>query len=247
MIPFVGFVEWPQNTNFYIFVFATIPLVYFADMRSFSLFSKFGAGPVSRIHALKSFVLFLIWGVVNPDSILNYFHQPFTGGGIILSIIICVFFSSKLRVGNIDKQVTSAMLPVVICFAIVDVLNKSSMDIASNTGGVFAYIFIQSLFIVLAFGIMRFLKKDVAVVKIAIDKRYIKGSFLLCLFFFCVMVLKNFAFMQAPNPAYVTVIMLLSPIWVTSFNKITKYPDKTNIRAGLGVVFGIVMLTLLTI
>ncbi len=248
MLPFVFVIQWPHHPLFYLLVICTAPLVYYPEIKTHQLILKFGGGPVSRLNSLKTLMLFFLWCLIKPSSLNQYFDQPLKGLGVLAAISICVFFSSKLRRDRIDYTVMKAMIFVVTFFAFVDILNKNAMDLVSSKEGVFAYMFLQTFFVLVIFSLREVIRKTKSDSKRQkINPVYLKAGFIISLIWIMIIILKNFAFMNTPNPAYVTAIMLLSPIWVTIFNHLTQYPDQTNIRASLGVVCGIILLAILTI
>ena len=56
---------------------------------------------------------------------------------------------------------------------------------------------------------------------------------------------KTMALRVAPNPGYVTALLLIAPIFIFALNKHYKIPDSVSVRAGFAMMFFLFLLAVL--
>ena len=56
---------------------------------------------------------------------------------------------------------------------------------------------------------------------------------------------KTLALRVAPNPGYVTALLLVAPIFVSVLNRTRKIPDDVSVKAGFSMIFFLLLLILL--
>ena len=56
---------------------------------------------------------------------------------------------------------------------------------------------------------------------------------------------KTLALRVAPNPGYVTALLLVAPIFVYVLNRTGKVPDNVSVKAGFSMIFFLLLLILL--
>ncbi len=56
---------------------------------------------------------------------------------------------------------------------------------------------------------------------------------------------KTLALRVAPNPGYVTALLLVAPIFVYVLNRTRKIPDDVSVKAGFSMIFFLLLLILL--
>ncbi len=244
LVPGLFFITWPTAPLFYLLSALNGVIVCYSDTRIYNLVSKYGGGSISRSLPLSVVWVFVIWVVISPMTLSGYIARPLISLGLLSSIILCVICTIKMRQGPLDREVLLEMAPVLIAFGSVDIINKMAMDMAPNYHGIYLYIFIQSTALLLSFYAFSRYDKNFLTVFNWRDQRYIKAGLVLFLTSVAYIIFKNTAFVFADNPGYVSTVLLLSPVWITLYNKIIRYPDQTNIRYGLGIVLGVILLTI---
>lgn len=243
------FIEIPKSPIFYLAVLSTVPMMIYQDVRQLDAIRKYGAGVVSRIMPLAILITFIVWGMVSPEWRHEFFARPLILQGVIiicLGVIIgTAIYQSKSR---FDVRVMAYLWPVLFTSGIGSVLNKISMINASSLmGGVVVYMFIQSAGVGghLLYKEFRDQQKNGRSERDnGFSKDYAKAGTLLIAIGFVSMTLKNIAMAFTPNPAYVSAITLLAPIWIILFNKINSVEDRAHIPAGITIVASVCILLL---
>jgi hypothetical protein len=72
------------------------------------------------------------------------------------------------------------------------------------------------------------------------------GGALLLLSLAGLILFKMYAMRDVTNPSYVVALICTAPLWITLYNKMTKTPDPTDLRAGFAFVVCMIGLVLLS-
>lgn len=138
------------------------------------------------------------------------------------------------------------MMPLICITAIVSVLGKLSIDYAEFDSGVFVYVFVQSI-VMLVFALLFNTKGQTVHVSDFFNRKQFFCSALLAVVMLITILSRVYAFRYVDNPAYVNAIVLTSPFWVMLFYKLVKHEEKGDILSGVGIVFCAIVLTFLVV
>jgi hypothetical protein len=246
---------------FYVAVLGTSLLAFNADSMLMGCIKDFGAGPVSRVFALTIPTSFIMWSVLHPSSLNPLIENPVSGTGAVTALILTTYFIFQLRACSISSSLLKRFIPVVVLlFAPIDIINKTAMDRAGDDViiGAFYYVFIQSIgiiCIVLLWTMIKHLalrmrgktksKKqqtfDVTLLQLDIRKQKWRKIFVgvssVAFFFMAYLFFKNLAMKVTLNPAYITLLVGLSPFWIIVINRLTNFKDDSDIKSGIGLIF----------
>jgi hypothetical protein len=78
-----------------------------------------------------------------------------------------------------------------------------------------------------------------------IAPQMIKPGVLLILFSTLLIVAKTMALRVAPNPGYVTALLLIAPIFIFALNRFQKIPDEVSVTEGFAMIFFLLLLVVL--
>lgn len=245
MLPILFVIPWPNQPLFYIFLALQAPLVVLQDIKIFNLTAKHGAGIVTRIEPLSMVALFFMWLLITPSLLLEHLASPLSFAGIVLALFFIAYCSLSMRKCSVNTHVLREMLPLFILFPVINILGKWSIDQAEFDHAVFLYLFFQSLFVLgcgLIFnrrmqGVSRAELIDPAKIWLCMIVTFAMGVSVLG---------RVYAFRYVDNPAYVSAIILLSPFWIILFYKLVRHKESGNIMPGIGIVCGVITLSLLT-
>lgn len=243
LLPFTFFVEAPSEPIFYISTFVAALLAFFADSLLMNSSAKFGAGTTSRILPISPLLGFVIWLVVNPESFYKFIDTPVIGTGIVLSLIGCVYAISHLQRCEISKRAFVYLVPVILCFAINDTMNKTAQDNSGFWNGIIWYTFFLALVSIVT-GLLLHMK-DKSIVSSLQDKVLLKAAFLIALSYGTAMIGRNISMVYTDNPAYTSIIAGSTPLFIFVYHKIFNIEDNANVKAGLLFTMSVLMLIFL--
>jgi len=243
-LPFLFFITWPTSPWFYFFTILTGPFAYYKDMVLYDFTAKFGAGVVTRIEPLSVPLVFIAWLLLDFSLFQKQIEMPLVFAGIVLCIGAATFFTSRLRHCSVNKKVLRAMVPLVICSGMLNLIGKGSTEYMPDDSSVLVYIFVQSVIIV-AISVWRLGMASAKQVLVFKDNKLLTGVLFLGLSLFVVIGLRMLAIKGAANPAYATSVMLTGPFWVLLFNRLLKHKEEGNIVNGIGIVVSVILLAFL--
>ncbi len=252
ILPLAFFIEWPSSPIYYIAVITTGFFSGFGDIRSYNTVAKLGGGIVSRLMPLLVPVSFIGWFIASPSDIIIYLEKPLVFLGIITAITAIVLFVMQLhKKCEISKEAIWLMMPVVFLYGMNGVLAKIAMNHAELYQGVYFYIFIQTISLLISvssFSLWQNRKKTINDIykSIKISRKLIITSILISIFIILHMIFKISSFAFIDNPAYPNALVLLSPLWVILFYKIIRHKEEANVSAGIGILISAIVLVFLT-
>lgn len=244
LTPCLFFIEIPTSLVFYSATCATALIASYTDIKAMNGAIKFGAGVSLRLMPYSLWGVFFVWVVVSPIYRESFLAQPMLALGVMGALMCAAIGSTFLRKCTLSKEAFIFFAPVLVCSIMVDVLNKTAMDSSSVLGGIIMYGWLQGVIVSFVC-----LVKQVLVQKRSIstlfEKRVMYAGLLIGGGFLFANIFKNTAMTFTINPAYVSAIILLSPIWTSLFYRLKGEKEQANEWAGLLVVASSIMLVIL--
>ena len=239
LLPFVMTHRPVENIWFYVFCIAQGLAIAFNDYRFFRATKAFGAEVSTSLHPLAIGVVFVLWLVITPSQIVYFFEHPLR----LLAVVACLSGVTvailKMCRARAGKKALQYLGPVLFTLAIGDVLNKKAMEYGAEnlTSAIIYYMFITGIVCGLC-NLWIFLHKRGSEPKTIFKPLNLYHGAVVALAVILLMVFKNSAMYSTPNPAYVSAVILLYPLWIIWANGLylrwhhsASYP-----RAGLSSV-----------
>jgi len=125
------------------------------------------------------------------------------------------------------------------------VFNKFAMD-HSPQSGIYFFAFIQSIGVVLLIPVMAKTGFYTDKTYFVMNRRIVFAGGAVAIPWIAHMITKGYAFKLVDNPAYVSAIMLMAPLFIALFYRIIKHKETADVKSGYGVVISAIILVLLT-
>lgn len=237
-LPVLLFTGMPDDPVFYIATLVTAVIWSYADLSSFRATEEFGAGPVTRFIPLNVIVTFFMWMAVEPGLLEQYRAQPLIALGLTASIAAAVFCAMRMQPYALSRAAMRALAPIVIMSGMGVVFAKLALDHAGTSGAhaaVFGYIVLQSLAMVLVFGALEAVKHPVPRA-IFTGPVAIQAGIIMGLNSVVHLVCKAYAYRMVENPAYVSVIILTTPLWVLLYYRLVRKQAVGDLRPAFAVL-----------
>ena len=239
------FYPWPITPIFYIAVALTSILVFYADRTGYQLIGEIDAGAISRLSPLIAVFSFIFWAVWSPATLLFYINHPLIGIGLTLSLLMVVYFAMHLRANcPVSRQALRRYIPAMVCYGLVDILNKTAMDAVDLESGIVSYIFFQSVGIVLL-GLlsMGWQRSTATFGQPWRNKQLAVASLMIAGFWLGAMIFRQAAIKLSESPAYPTTLGLSSPIWIILIYALIGYREKARVKEGLMMLAALAIFT----
>lgn len=192
-------------------------------------------GAITRLIPLNVLVTFVMWIVIDPDVLYGYLDNPVQGAGIVAATCGAVFFAMRMQKNPVSRHALRALGPVILMSGMGVVFAKIALDQADMHSGVFGYMVVQAFFMILIFGALEAVWHPVPRAVFA-GRVAIQTGFLMGLNSVAHLIFKSYAYQLVANPAYVSVVILTTPLWVLLYYRLVKKQVVGDIKAGLAVV-----------
>lgn len=247
--PFTFLFPLPQNLYYWGLLILQGWLIGFYDSHLFFASARYGAGPTSRVMAVTVLITTIIWWLMTPHEFLKILQN-----GTVFSLLIFILLGFTVSYwlmlkDSITKEITFYMAPVILALAFMSVITKDiAIHSSSSWSGIIYYLTV-STFVSGIYNSYLFVKKEKLDMSGYIRQVFsapTRAAGLYIVGFSAALIMaKTIALRVAPNPGYVTALLLTSPFFVLIMNKYNRIPDDFSLLAGLfNVLFLIALLVL---
>ncbi|MBQ8482315.1 MAG: hypothetical protein IJ532_07255 [Alphaproteobacteria bacterium] len=241
--PFLFFIEIPQDSKYWGLLIMQGICIGIYDSRIFFASAKFGAGPTSRFMAVTVLLTTFAWWLLTPQKFL----QLFTQGNLLITLmlILCGFSFCywQMLQSEVSRAAAVYTLPAVLALSSMSIITKYiATDGRSLWQGLICYLtistFISGVYNMLCYRLQK--QND-----IIISKQMLKTGTLLVAFSSVLIIAKTMALRIAPNPGYVTALLLIAPLFIYALNQHYKISDTISLEAGFAMIFFLILLAFL--
>lgn len=247
--PFTFLFPLPQNFYYWGLLILQGWLIGFYDSHLFFASARYGAGPTSRVMAVTVLITTIIWWLMTPHEFDKILANK-TVFSLLIFILLGFTVSYWLMLkDSITKEITFYMAPVILALAFMSVITKDiAIHSSSSWSGIIYYLTV-STFVSGVYNSYLFVKKEKLDIKGYVRQVFsapTRAAGLYIVGFSAALIMaKTIALRVAPNPGYVTALLLTSPFFVLIMNKYNRIPDDFSLLAGLfNVLFLIALLVL---
>lgn len=226
--PFIFIISPISNATFYVLAVIQGCLVAFMDNRFFAIAKRHGAEIVSSVQPLSLVIIFTIWVMLNPEQIVLFSENPYLMTGIVLSVLGITVAVFALVADTKTLSVFKKIWWLVPGVSAIDILNKKIMTECGTEilSGLYYYTLVVS-FVAGICNLLVVLKNKQNLKEIFRLPVLGKGVVIILIILLS-MFSKNYAMYMSQNPAYVSSIILLAPVWVMFLNEI--YLKKEDVQ-----------------
>ena len=234
LTPFTPFMNWPAGGLFYP-VAILLGVSIFIGMGVVMNMSARGRGRISQLQMpIKVFLVFGLWLVVDHASWVTFSSDWQRIIGVSLSFALALGALQFMRKNDTSWRALLEIAPIGVMFAVIDVLIKYATMGEPALPTVFAlcYVAMVSAWVCSASWLVanRKTRRKLRV------KNAFKVSALIAASAFVAFTCINYSIMSAPNPAYVSILLLLTPFWISVIHWLRKVPDDASPLAGAALV-----------
>jgi len=251
LLPILIFYPVKYSPTFYLMSVLQGCIVAYTDYLAFKANQTYGSETVSSILPLSVILVFILWCFINPSTVLTYLENPLKTLCIIASLLGVIIALIKYQKTPLTKKAFIHLTPVLFLSALISILNKLIMSYSGDNPLLCACWRVFILSVIIAFIHFNMYKAKHLPFKALIDaKTLIKGSIFVLLIL--VLILKSLAMLYTQNPAYVSCITYLAPVWIMllsyQFNILTFKKNHWQIskKYELLLIASIIVLVVLT-
>lgn len=204
--------DWPDSPVFYVCAFAAALLMSYAGEITFNLSAKYGGPLVSLSKPLAILCAFFIWAAIEFSETIVMLSDPLRVLGISLAFVLAFWSQLRLIKDNVNiKQAMKYLIVAALISGMVSPIVKYGMSYTVEVQQVLIWIFFfHGLGSILCFT-RHALKRNNEPVY---SKGFVKFGLTLGPFHVVIGAMFAWAVHLSPNPAFVSLITLLSTVWL---------------------------------
>ncbi len=218
-------------------------VLVFMDVRILDASRAHGGAVVAQVLALRIWLMFFVWSAIDFSGTLGLLERLEVFTGILGALALGSFSLWFMNRCSVSKAVVIMLVPALAAIVVHAVLLKITMDNFPEPEAALFYGFVAVLAgSVTSYCWLLVRRKAKEIYEISL----IRAGIILGIISAVMLASRFTSFIDAPNPAYVYAIALLSTVWLYIAHKILRIPDRRNILAGFGLVVSAALLIWLT-
>ncbi len=242
------YMHWPDARNFYLVAGLNGATMAIGMILFFHLASKRSGRVSCMILPLAAFSAYVTWWMIEPTERPDFMDQPFRVLLAAVSFTLVSISFQRLRDNDASWDSFVIVLPVGVCFGILDAMTKQVMDNNYHVYGlVLAYTF-------LSLGVCAVIAWIAAIPPPLggrptgfFDGKLLWGAFWCGFWTVGMMIAGVFSLSSAPNPSMTGLVMVFTPLWLFALNYARRVHDEVSIPASLLILAGAAGLVLSTV
>ena len=249
-MPFLLFFPTPTSAYYWGLLILQGWLIGIYDSHLFFAAAKYGAGPTSRFMAITVLVTTFLWWLLTPKEFVALLQQ----GNVFITLLLVLFgftfcYWQMIRT-KISRQTARYIMPAVFALAGMSIITKYIALGGSSVWQSIAYYLSVATFVSGCYNLKCYIQHRRNIIfKQKIDEVFSRrmwkiGGYLIG-FSAALITAKTMALRAAPNPGYVTALLLVAPFFVFALNQHYKIPDNVSVRASFAMMFFLLLLAVL--
>ena len=250
--PFVAQIIWPSHGLFYVYFFAATFFVFAGDIILYEAARQHGGRLTTLFMPVKIITAFLLWAAIDRVFLMDFFQTPLTSTGVLLFLLLSVYAIFSLRRCEASWPAFKKVFWVAISYTLLDVFIKLGMEKTSFLDTALLFVFIRAMIgVPIALLMLRFQQENGVLESwrgISTNKRsfLLAAGLLLGGFSAANTFSINMAVGLSPNPGYISVLLLLSVVWLSVYNRVRGFDDRASVKNIALLLVSAVGLILLT-
>lgn len=242
-VPFLFCFPVPQDYHYWALLVTQGFCIGIYDSHIFFASARFGAGPTSRFMAVTVLLTTFLWWFLTPQQFMRLWQQE--NVVMTLLLVLCGFTLCYWQMWRqeVSREAAKYTMAAVIALAVMSVITKYIATESHSLEQGLTYYLTVSTFFSGCYNLWRYRQKygqvDLAVI---CSGSMLKIGLWLVLFSTVLIVAKTMALRLAPNPGYVTALLLTAPLFIFALNRYNKIEDNVSVTEGFAMIFFLVLL-----
>lgn len=242
-LPFLFFIKIPTDWRYWGLLIAQGICIGIYDSRIFFASARYGAGATSRFMSVTVLLTTFAWWFLTPQK----FWQLFAQGNMLvtLMLVLCGFSFCywQMLKSKVSKATAAYTMPAVLALAAMSIITKYiATEGNSLWQGLICYLtistFVSGLYNMSWYCVQKTKQPILSIKMLKIGAYLVAFSSIL-------IIAKTMALRIAPNPGYVTALLLIAPLFIYALNRHYKISDTVSLEAGFAMIFFLAMLVVL--
>lgn len=245
LLPAVFFVPWPVDLHFYLAATGVALIFTIGTLIQLELSAQKSGRVSSMYMPLEALIAAIIWILIFSPAWQDYLSHPALTGGIALGFIIASVALLKLRPQDVSWQSFLLVAPIGITYAIAGVVTKIALPETMLPSMAITFVIVNFAVMALILGLALGSKRKLT--RRTFSGRALAtglGAGLLSALAFGSFVM---GVAYAPNPGYISAVVMLLPVWLLAWHKARGIEDRADIKTAALVVVGLALLLVMAL
>ncbi len=244
--PMTLFIDFPKNPLFYMAAITHGVSMVIGTAVILNMASKHNGRIATMYIPVQIFASFALWIAISPNMWDFYLKQPANIIYVMFPFALMSFALFSMRKADASFKLFLQIAPIGFIYALADTIAKlGSADTAFMQN--FAYLYVVfNTGLVCATPFLFIPKLRIRPDEPLMAPEMLKPAFMLALVGLVSFMLFLTALQLSPNPAYVTAIGTLTPVWLMFYNHYTNENDGGDKRTAILMIISALALVILT-
>lgn len=220
MLPFTYFFPFNPGWPFWTLCVVSGMMIAYSDTHFLNAISSFDSEISFSIQPLSIGLTFFLWLAVKPSLFVGYWHSPVNSFFLLLCLLGIISAILMIRQAPINWSKLKFLLPCLLIITLTDGIQKVLMGLGSDNIGAASFYYLMITSLVAGLGNMAvFVQKERNLRLLLVPKNIFFGMSIVSLVAIAV-VSKSYGMVSTPNPAYVSALIFLYPVWIMMANNL---------------------------
>ena len=242
-LPFLLFFPVPHDFRYWELLIIQGWCIGIYDSHIFFASARFGAGPTSRFMAVTVLLTTFLWWLLTPQQFMQLWRQDNVVMTVLLILCGFTFCYWQMWQQDVSREAAEYTLAAVVALAVMSVITKYIATESHSPAQGLVYYLTVSTFVSGCYNLLCY-RRQYGQVKMAVicNRAMFKTGLWLILFSTVLIIAKTMALRIAPNPGYVTALLLVAPLFIFALNRYHKIADNVSVTEGFAMIFFLVLL-----
>lgn len=239
LAPFSFLMKWPGDERFYLAAVGVAVIFSVGTLIQQGMAAQ-KLGRVSGLYIpLEAVAAFILWLLVSPTALRHYGGDPVMSAGVAVAFTLGAFCLLRIRPQDMGWRIFLVVLPTGLTYAVAGVVTKIVMPVQDIVFYALSFAVINFAVMALIMGVAAFFAKERRFVP---DGKTIKATALSGFFQALAYVVFVAGVASAPNPAYISMLAMLLPVWLLIGHRVMRAEDNAKPVPAAGLVVAALVL-----
>jgi len=247
-IPFIFYMEWPAESRFYLAVLFTAVISVYGMNVQYRLAAEHNSRVAGLVGPTSIITAFVLWFGIDSQQRTFLLENPEKLITVVSAMAIVFASVALLRRNATGWAAFRYILPVGVLYGAYNVLAKLVLETGLSALQI-TLCFIMLSNLVMAAWYAPYILRDTKIARASREgadelRMVVKAGLLVALFHSASWTMTSLALIDAPNPAYPTIVGSLTPVWYMLYYKLRGMRDDASPVAGATLFLASMMIIL---